>query len=116
MYGMLDATIIKKLFVLLRKKKFFHQAKSIHDMILGLPEPKLYAHPDVVKYHKGREPELARRLKNACDDEKDTFLTAEEYEVLKSNQPDCYARLPESVQRELAEKCKEITVEELFGE
>lgn len=116
MYGLLDASIVKKLFVLLRKKKFFHQAKSIHDMILGLPEPKQYAHPDVVKYLKEREPELARRLKNAGDNETDTFLAAEEYEVLKSNQPDYYARVPESVQRELAEKCKEITIEELFGE
>lgn len=116
MYGLLDASIVKKLFVLLRKKKFFHQATNIHDMILGLPVPKLYAHPNVVEYLKGRESELARRLKNACDDDKDTFLTAEEYEVLKSNQPDCYARVPENVQRELTEKCKEIRIEDLFGE
>ena len=115
MYGMLDASIVKKLFLLLRKKKFFHQAKSIHDMILGLPEPKLYAHPDVVKYLRGREPELARRLKNACDDEKDTFLSDDEFKVLKSNLPDCYARIPENVQLELDNKCKEISIEELFG-
>lgn len=116
MYGMLNATIIKKLFALLRKKKFFHQARNIHDMILGLPVPKLYAHPNVVEYLKGRESELARRLKNACDNGTDTFFTADEFEVLKNNQPDCFSELPENIRRELAEKCKEISIEELFGE
>lgn len=48
--------------MLFRKKKYYYHAKSLHDMILALPESKLYAHQDIVDYLKGRERELEKKL------------------------------------------------------
>lgn len=113
-YGFLSKDIIVKLFVLFRKKRYYHHAKSLYDMILLLPEPKLYANQAIVDYLKGRERELEKKISKACDKEGDTLLTADEMEIFKSRQPDCYHSLPTTSDEQLQSKNAEICIEGLF--
>lgn len=114
-YGFLRKDLIVKLFVLFRKKKYYHHAKSLHDMILALPEPKLYAHQDIVDYLKGRERELEKKMPKACDKEGDSLLSAEEVEIFKSRLPDCFGSLPNTSEEHLQTKNAEVSIEELFN-
>lgn len=113
-YGFLSKDIIVKLFVLFRKKRYYHHAKNLHDMILALPEPKLYANQDIVDYLKGRERELEKKISKACDKEGDTLLTADEVEIFKRRWFVYYDSLQNTSDEQLQTKNAEVSIEELF--
>lgn len=113
--GFLSKDIIVKLFVLFRKKKYYHHAKSLHDMILAFPEPKLYANHDIVDYLKGRERELEKKLSKACDKDGDSLLSHKEVEIFKSRQPDCFGSLPNTSDEHLQTKNAGVSIEEFFN-
>lgn len=114
-YGFLSKDIIVKLFVIFRKKSYYHHAKSLYDMILALPEPKLYANQAIVDYLKGRDRELEKKMPKACDNEGDSLLSVEEVEIFKSRLPDCYHSLPTTLDEQCKTNNADISIEELFN-